>query len=68
MSKCRFCHLPGHNVRSCKEIKKLGVKGIVIAEDQTIEDFPDKSDDSDHESNPEEEEEDEDEKEKTDTK
>ena len=61
MSACGFCHKVGHNRRTCAEIKKLGAKGIVVEDDQTIEDFPDRSDDSDYEPNPEEEEDDDDE-------
>ena len=57
MIKCGFCHKSGHNRRSCDEIKKLGAKGIVVGDDQVVEDFPDRSDDSDYSPNGEEEEE-----------
>ena len=39
MPKCGFCHVAGHNRRSCKEIKKLELRGITVAYDEKIEDF-----------------------------
>ena len=36
-----FCHLLGHDRRSCPEIRKLGLKGIDVLHDAIIEDFKD---------------------------
>ena len=41
MVKCGFCHLPGHNRRSCEKIYALREADNSVISTHTIEDFPD---------------------------